>query len=87
MIGELKDFGGVLFCRNINEIADFILWLTGRTVFPPDIYYLDEIPVDRDPAGWIITIACVAVAVSLLASLLPAFKAARMAPVEALRYE
>jgi len=83
----LGTLGGVLFCRHINGIADLLLEITGRSVFPRDIYYLDRIPVDQDPAGWILTVASAALLTSVLASLLPAFRAARLDPVEALRYE
>jgi lipoprotein-releasing system permease protein len=79
--------GGIYFCKYINEIAAVVERFTGLNVFPPDVYYLDRIPVDRDPFAWAITLVCIAVAVSLLAGVRPGLKAARMNPVDALRYE
>jgi len=77
---------GLLFVHYINEIADFLGQLTGRPVFDPEIYYFYKIPaiVDAWTVGWIVFGA---VAIAVLASILPAFRAARLHPVEALRYE
>ena len=60
--------------------------ITGRPVFDPEIYYFYKIPAIVDPftVTWIV---CGAVAIAVLASVLPAIRAARMHPVEALRYE
>ncbi|HUT93065.1 MAG TPA: ABC transporter permease [Thermoguttaceae bacterium] len=77
---------GLLFVHYINQIADFLGWLTGQPLFDPEIYYFYEIPaiVEAWTVGWIVAGA---VAIALLASILPAFRAARLHPVEALRYE
>jgi lipoprotein-releasing system permease protein len=77
---------GLLFVKHINQIADGLGWLTGRPVFDPEIYYFYKIPaiVDAWTVGWIVFGA---VAIAVLASILPAFRAARLHPVEALRYE
>jgi lipoprotein-releasing system permease protein len=77
---------GLLFVRNINRIASALEWCTGREVFDPTVYYFQEIPTIVDP--W--TVACVvagAVLIAVVASVLPAVRAARLHPVEALRYE
>lgn len=77
---------GLAFVWKINEIADLIQWVTGREVFDPTVYFFSEIPTIVDP----LTIAWVAagsIAIAVLASVLPALRAARMHPVEALRYE
>lgn len=77
---------GFLFAVNINPIADLIGWLTGFQLFRSDIYYLDRIPAELSWAriGWT---AFIAFALSTLAALYPAWKASRLDPVEALRYE
>jgi ABC-type lipoprotein release transport system permease subunit len=79
--------GGFLITKNINAIEGFLERIVGFSLFPSDIYYLDRIPVDQHPWPNILTICVLAVAVSLAASVLPAWKAARMDAVEALRYE
>jgi lipoprotein-releasing system permease protein len=77
---------GLVFVWNINEIADLIQWFTGREVFDPTIYYFSQIPTIVNP--WtVIWVACGAVGIAVLASVLPAIRAARLHPVEALRYE
>jgi lipoprotein-releasing system permease protein len=77
---------GLLFVKYINQIADGLAWLTGRPVFDPEIYYFYRIPaiVDAWTVAWIVFGA---VGIAVLASILPAFRAARLHPVEALRYE
>ncbi len=77
---------GLLFTANINTIADWLGRLTGRPVFDPDIYYFYEIPamVEWPTVTWIVLGA---LGIAALASVLPARRAARLHPVEALRYE
>ena len=78
--------GGLLFSYNINPIADFIERLTDWTPFPEDVYYFTEIPVDRGPLAPIL-IATGAILCSLVFSVLPALRAARLDPIQTLRYE
>ena len=78
--------GGPLFVKYINQLAKLIELLTGQEVFDPTVYYFQEIPTVIQP----LTVAGVvigAVAIAVLASVLPALRAARLHPVEALRYE
>lgn len=77
---------GYLFADFINPIADFISLLTGYTVFPPNIYYFDKIPVELSWLRIALT-AVIAIALSTVAALYPAWQASRLDPVEALRYE
>jgi lipoprotein-releasing system permease protein len=77
---------GLLFIYYINEIAGFLGWLTGRPLFDPTIYYFQQIPTIVDP----LTVAWVAggaALIAVVASIMPARRAARLHPVEALRYE
>jgi lipoprotein-releasing system permease protein len=77
---------GLWFVININEIAGWLSWLTGHEVFDPSIYYFYKIPTIIEPVT-VIWIVCGAMLIAVLASVLPARRAARLHPVEALRYE
>lgn len=77
---------GLLFVIYINQIADGVEWLTGREVFDQTVYYFEKIPATIEP----LTVALVvsgAIFIAVMASVLPAMRAARLHPVEALRYE
>jgi lipoprotein-releasing system permease protein len=77
---------GLLFVVYINVIADGLAWLTGQEVFDPTIYYFQQIPTIVEPltVAWIVAGAML---IAVVASILPARRAARLHPVEALRYE
>lgn len=77
---------GLLFVWNINEIARVLEWVTGREVFDPTVYYFDSIPTIVHPQ-MLIWVSIGSVIIAVLASVLPSIRAARMHPVEALRYE
>ncbi|MCD6405427.1 MAG: ABC transporter permease [Planctomycetes bacterium] len=78
--------GGVVFVKNIDAVEAAVYAVTGWQPFPPELYDLPEIP--RILNWWTnLYISVAAVAVSFLASLLPAVKASRLDPVEAIRYE
>jgi lipoprotein-releasing system permease protein len=77
---------GLLIVRYINEIEDGLSWLTGRKVFDEKIYYFFEIPTSVSPM-MVTLVATGAIAIAVLASILPARRAARLHPVRALRFE
>jgi lipoprotein-releasing system permease protein len=77
---------GVLFCRNIEAIRQILMTLTGTNLFNPEIYFLSHMPAEMDP-GEVASVVFMALTLSFLATLYPAWRAARLDPVEALRYE
>lgn len=77
---------GLLFVIYINKIAAGVEWLTGREVFDQTVYYFEEIPATIEPLTVALVVAG-AVLIAVMASVLPAMRAARLHPVEALRYE
>jgi lipoprotein-releasing system permease protein len=77
---------GVTMASNINSIADHIERFTGFALFPSDIYYLSKIPV-KVSAPDVFTIAVFSLVLAVVASLYPAWKASRLNPVDAIRYE
>jgi len=77
---------GLLFVRYINPIEDVLSWLTGRKVFDEKIYYFFEIPTSVSPF-MVAAVAMGAISIAVLASILPARRAARLHPVRALRFE
>lgn len=77
---------GLLLIDQINHVADFISAHFGIEVFPPEVYYFESIPAEIDPLEAAIIAGC-ALLISIVASLYPAWRAARMEPVQALRYE
>ena len=78
--------GGLLFVDHINEIAGVIETLTGQEVFDPTVYYFTEIPTIVEPLT-LVWVTAGAIAIAVTASVLPAMRAARMHPVQALRFE
>jgi lipoprotein-releasing system permease protein len=77
---------GLAITQNINEIEGFLTRVSGRALFPRDVYYFKEIPTNVDPLS-VLLINAGAVAVAVLFSVLPAWRAARLHPVRALRFE
>ena len=87
VLGTLAGFlVGALFCIYIKQIQEFVQWASGSDVFNADVYFLSHIPAKID---WVeVTgIMVAALAMSFLAVLFPAWRASRIDPVEALRYE
>ncbi|MBO7097322.1 MAG: FtsX-like permease family protein, partial [Alphaproteobacteria bacterium] len=77
---------GVVFCLNIERIRHFLETLSGRDLFSAEIYFLSKLPAEID-WGEVSIVAVVALALSFLATVYPAYRAAKYDPVEALRYE
>ena len=77
---------GVLFCLHIEEIRQLIQTLIGLELFPAEVYFLSRLPARLD---WpeVVTISLMALGLAFLASLYPAWRAARIEPADALRYE
>ncbi|MCJ8143128.1 lipoprotein-releasing ABC transporter permease subunit [Ancylobacter sp. A5.8] len=77
---------GLVVCLNVEEIRQFISWLTATELFSPELYYLSRLPAEMN-AGETATVVIMALVLSFLAPLYPSWRAARLDPVEALRYE
>jgi lipoprotein-releasing system permease protein len=87
VIGTVFGFGlGVVFCANIETIRQWLQTLTGTPLFDPTIYFLSRLPARMD-AGEVGQVVAMALGLSFLATIYPAWRAARLDPVEALRYE
>jgi lipoprotein-releasing system permease protein len=77
---------GIVVCLNVESIRQFLSWLTNTELFSPELYFLSKLPADMD-TGETTAVGVRALALSLLATLYPSWRAARLDPVEALRYE
>ena len=77
---------GTIVCLNIEEIRRFLSWLTNTQLFPPELYFLSKLPADMNLRETL-AVLVMALGLSLLATLYPSWRAARLDPVEALRYE
>ncbi|MEW5965003.1 MAG: lipoprotein-releasing ABC transporter permease subunit [Pseudomonadota bacterium] len=87
IVGTIAGFIlGVVFCWNIEPIRQFVAWLTNTQIFDPQVYYLTKLPADINPqeTGFIVVMAML---LSVLATLYPSWRASRLDPVDALRYE
>ena len=87
VIGTVLGFvGGVALTGNLERILDGIEALFNITLLPEDVYYITGLPTDMQARDVILTLV-VALAMSFLATLYPAWRASRTHPAEALRYE
>ena len=86
-IGTLAGFLlGLVVSLNIETLRGWIAGLTASDVFSPELYFLSQLPADMD-ARETISVIVMALALSFLATIYPAWRAARLDPVQALRYE
>ena len=76
---------GLVICLNIESIRQFLSWLTNTDLFPPELYFLSKLPAEID-VGETTAVMTMALTLSFLATLYPSWRAARLDPVEALRY-
>jgi lipoprotein-releasing system permease protein len=77
---------GLLVARNVEAIRHGLSWLLGANLFPAELYFLSQLPSRVEP-GDVIAVVAMALFLSLAATLYPSWRAARLDPVEALRYE
>jgi lipoprotein-releasing system permease protein len=77
---------GIVFCANIEGIRRFLSWLTNTELFSPELYFLSQLPAKVEPQE-VVTVVVMALVLSLSATVYPSWRAARLDPVEALRYE
>jgi lipoprotein-releasing system permease protein len=77
---------GVLIANNLEGLRNFLNKVFGLNLFPKDLYFLSHLPSDIRAAD-VLGVVALALALSFLATLYPSWRAARLDPVEALRYE
>jgi lipoprotein-releasing system permease protein len=87
VVGTIAGFIlGLVFCANIDRIKVLLEGLTGTELFAAEIYFLSHLPAKVDPVE-VATVVAMALALSVLATIYPSWRAASIDPVEALRYE
>ncbi len=77
---------GLLVAHNVEEIRKALSWLIGVNLFPSEFYFLSQLP-SRVDAHDVIAVVTMTLVLSLAATIYPSWRAARLDPVEALRYE
>jgi lipoprotein-releasing system permease protein len=77
---------GIVICLNVERIRQFFSWLSGTVIFNPELYFLSQLPAKMDPKETI-SVIVMALVLSFIATIFPAWRAAKLDPVEALRYE
>jgi lipoprotein-releasing system permease protein len=77
---------GIVVCLNIESLRQFVSYLTSTNLFSPELYYLSQLPAEIN-TNEVITVVLMALILSIIATLYPSWRASRLDPVEALRYE
>jgi lipoprotein-releasing system permease protein len=77
---------GVIVCLNIESIRQFFSWVSGTMIFDPELYFLSQLPADMN-ASETVSVIIMALSLSFMATIFPAWRASRLDPVQALRYE
>ncbi len=89
-IGLVGTFAGVLLgvivCINIEKIRAFFSWLSGTVLFDPQLYFLSQLPAKME-VGETVSVVVMALTLSFFATIFPAWRASKLDPVQALRYE
>lgn len=87
VVGTLAGFAlGMIVCWNVESIRAFLAYLTGTELFSPEVYFLSKLPADPN-ARETASVVLMALFLSVVATLYPSWRAAKLDPVEALRYE
>jgi lipoprotein-releasing system permease protein len=77
---------GVLVCVNIEKIREFFSWVSGTVLFDPQLYFLSQLPAKME-VGETVSVVVMALTLSFFATIFPAWRASKLDPVQALRYE
>ncbi|WP_160004627.1 lipoprotein-releasing ABC transporter permease subunit [Rhizobium sp. 18055] len=77
---------GVLVCVNIEKIREFFSWVSGTVLFDPQLYFLSQLPAKMQVSETV-SVVVMALTLSFIATIFPAWRASKLDPVQALRYE